>query len=319
MLSVIVPCYNRERYIERCLNSIINQTYKNLEIIVVDDGSTDGTKDIISSISDKRIKYIYQKNSGVSNARNMGIDNANGELITFVDSDDNIDNCMYETLIGLMEKHNVDIVHCSYKKIINDKVKEIGNSGKIYEFNTEEAVEHFVKGDLFVGSNCNKIYCSELFDNLRFNNSIKINEDVLINFYLFSRSKKSVFIDRCYYNYHENFCSSSHKTYQEKVAEDVYYVNKLIYDECKGKSYESAGVRRYACALSGIYRVYLFSKEKTNRDLSKKYKREIIKLYDEGLLEGNNKTNAFLIKYFEFIYKPMYKIYNKIRKPNWDI
>ena len=158
-----------------------------------------------------------------------------------------------------------------------------------------------------------------MFNNLRFNNDIKINEDILINFYLFNRSKKSVFIDKCFYNYYENISSSSRITNSIKKSEDRYYVSKLIYDECKGKIYESAGLRIYAGALSGMYRTYLFSKEKAKKQLSKKYKRKIIELYDEGLLEGNNKTNAFLIKYFEYIYKPMYKIYNKIRKPNWDI
>ena len=126
-ISVIVPCYQAERYIQRCLQSICSQTYSNLEIIVVDDGSTDASASIVKELaqSDSRIKYLYQLNAGVSAARNAGIDYASGDVITFVDSDDTIKSHMYETLIDLMQKYHADISHCSYCRVLeNGEIKK---------------------------------------------------------------------------------------------------------------------------------------------------------------------------------------------------
>ena len=107
-VSVIVPVYNVENYLEECVNSILNQTYENLEIILVDDGSTDNCPQICDDWAkkDKRIKVIHKANGGVSSARNVGLDNATGEYIGFVDSDDYIDITMYEKMLKLLKKEN---------------------------------------------------------------------------------------------------------------------------------------------------------------------------------------------------------------------
>ena len=113
-ISVIVPAYNVEKYIEQCLNSISNQTYRNLEIIVINDGSTDRTREIIEnlSIKDQRIRVINQENKGLVLTREVGIKLSTGEYITFVDGDDTIKNDMYERLINNLLKYDADISHC---------------------------------------------------------------------------------------------------------------------------------------------------------------------------------------------------------------
>ena len=129
LISVIVPIYNVEKYLDNCVKSIVNQTYKNLEIILVDDGSPDSCPAICDNWAkiDSRINVIHQKNSGVSAARNIGIKSSLGDFITFVDGDDFIDSDMYETLVSAYLKNGADIVGCSFKTI------DENNDDTVYE------------------------------------------------------------------------------------------------------------------------------------------------------------------------------------------
>ena len=124
LVSVIIPAYNIEDYIGRCLDSIISQTYKNLEIIVVDDGSRDHTGEILDNYAkkDRRIKVIHKENGGVSSARNKGIEAAEGDYIGFIDGDDLIESEMYKTLVDLLEEENADIAHCGYQMVFPDRI-----------------------------------------------------------------------------------------------------------------------------------------------------------------------------------------------------
>lgn len=129
LVSVIVPCYNVKKYLGKCLKSISNQTYGKLEILLIDDGSTDGTSalcDIFSGV-DKRIRVFHKKNGGVSSARNVGIQNAKGEYIMFVDPDDTIDDYMVENLFSSAKNTRSDIVCCGYKRkyLFFKKIEEI--------------------------------------------------------------------------------------------------------------------------------------------------------------------------------------------------
>ena len=131
-LSVIIPVYNGEKYIEDCLNSIIKQTYKDLQIIVVNDGSKDNTESIILNMSkrDSRIQIISKKNGGVSSARNIGVKYAKEDCITFVDDDDTLDLDMYEMLMKYIDD-GYDIAHCGYKRISKEKIKLVNGTGSI--------------------------------------------------------------------------------------------------------------------------------------------------------------------------------------------
>ncbi|WP_147556461.1 glycosyltransferase family 2 protein [Catenibacterium mitsuokai] len=191
LISVIVPVYNLENYIERCLASIQSQTYSNIEIIVVDDGSIDSSWNIINRIAkeDNRIIPIHKENGGVSSARMLGLANANGEWIGFVDGDDEIEEDMYEVLINNAFEYDADISHCGYKMIFNDgritsfydtKVKKIQD-------NTTGIID-LLEGDLIEPGLCNKLYKKSLFEDIELDTNIKINEDLLLNYYLFKNS-----------------------------------------------------------------------------------------------------------------------------------
>lgn len=140
LLSIIVPVYNVKSYLKKCVESIINQTYTNLQIILVDDGSTDGSQDICDEFAqrDSRIVVIHKENGGQSTARNVGMDRAKGVYIAFVDSDDWLEPNMYEALISQLEKHEADIVACSFYECKGDEKKAVGDSKNIRVIDTEE-------------------------------------------------------------------------------------------------------------------------------------------------------------------------------------
>ena len=125
MISVIIPTYNREKTILRSINSVLNQTYKDIEVIVVDDGSTDNTKTIVESVQDLRVRYVYQKNAGACAARNKGIEMAVGEYIAFQDSDDEWVSNKLELQIDALVEKNVDVCFCDVSRIYNINKKPI--------------------------------------------------------------------------------------------------------------------------------------------------------------------------------------------------
>lgn len=132
LITIIIPVYNVEKYLRECIDSVIAQTYKNLEIILVDDGSIDKSGEICDEYSkkDSRIRVIHKKNGGLSDARNVALDIAKGEYIGFIDSDDYIEKDMFETLYKLAEKYHAEISSISFYKILENKVISVRNSRK---------------------------------------------------------------------------------------------------------------------------------------------------------------------------------------------
>lgn len=202
-VSVIVAAYNIEKYIAKCLDSILNQTYKNLEIIVVNDGSSDNTGEIIDKYSEKdtRIKVIHKKNGGVSSARNKGLDMSTGDYIGFVDGDDIIEPDMYEMLVNNAIKYNADISHCGYKILEADKETLFYDSGKVIVQDRQKGILDLFDGTMVEPSLCNKIFRKKIIGDVRLDETIKINEDLYFNVVLFDKSSKSVFEDKAKYVY----------------------------------------------------------------------------------------------------------------------
>lgn len=321
-ISVVIPAYNAKKTIERCLDSIRNQTYKNLEIIVVNDGSKDNTAEIVSEMCkvDDRVKLINIKNGGVSHARNTGIDNATGEYITFVDSDDFIDNEMYATLLDVILKNDADISHCSYKNVYPDgSSTAVGGKGKIVVQNQDEAINCLLSGTLFVGGLWNKLYKKELFNDVRLLETIKFNEDVLANFYLFRKSKKIVYTDEPFYNYVADETSATHSANSVRYAEECFFVSEEILEKSKNKPYFDNAEFRCAYTAMVLYRVYLFSKDKVNKTKKKALKKRILD-YDKRKMykSKKDKITVSIYKYLPWIYVPFYTVYDKIRVKKLD-
>ena len=212
LVSIVLPIYNVEKYIKYCLETVINQTYKNIEIILVDDGSTDMSGTICDEYErkDSRIKVIHKENGGLSDARNAGLKIANGEYITFVDSDDCIAYNFIEILVTMMEKNNAEISICNYKSVEEDfslKEKNLeDNINKVHTFNNIECIKEMyfakIKGLEFVA--WGKMYLKKLF----LNNEIiypkgKIHEDTYTTYKLIYNAKKIVFNEMKLYYYRQ--------------------------------------------------------------------------------------------------------------------
>lgn len=185
VISIVVPVYNVEKYLERCINSIINQTYENIEIILVNDGSTDNSLEICNKYikKDSRIKLINKQNGGLSDARNVGIDNAIGKYITFVDSDDYIDVDYVEFLYKLIKKYNTRLSLCSYKAIYENGTVLTQENNNEYTLNAHDTLEKMLYHDDFNVSTWAKMYDITLFENVRFPKG-KIFEDALTTYKL---------------------------------------------------------------------------------------------------------------------------------------
>lgn len=314
-ISVIVPVYNGEKTVERCIRSIQNQTYLDLQIIVVNDGSTDRTEEVLRVLEkkDNRIKAVSINNGGVSHARNVGIDNAEGDYITFVDSDDYIAEDMYESLLRLSEKYNAQIVHCSYQNVVNGEVvSKVGNSGRVFIQSHDEALECLISGNLFIGGLCNKLYNKNLFTTIRLNEKIGINEDILANYYLFDLAEKTIYFDKSLYSYVVNEESTTHTGRITNGSEQVVEVAKIILKDSIGKPYEISAKKRVAFASLALYRDYLFNQSAENKEKRIQLKNEI-KKYKSLYTRRNDRLAYYLMMYFPHLYKLVYRIYDKKR------
>lgn len=323
MISVIVPAYNAEHTIERCLRSILTQTYQNLEVLVINDGSTDGTEKKILKIcnDDGRVKLISIKNSGVSHARNLGLDNAKGEYITFVDSDDFIEKEMYQILLGIIEKHDVKIAHCSYQNTDEngDLISIVGGKNQIIRHNHDEAIVCLLEGKCFSGGLWNKLYHSSLFSHCRLDETIKYSEDILLNYQLFDQVEASVYIDNPLYHYVAVQNSSTHSADSFETRKQWLFVSKRILELSKGKPYQKIAENKVAHSLLGLYREYIADKKKRKKPEKKKIENEIDFYRKKGFLSSSkDKAEYFVYRYLPGVYTPAFAVYDKLRVKKLD-
>lgn len=202
LISIVVPVYNSEKTIKRCIDSLINQTYKNIEIIVINDGSTDSSMDILSSIQDSRIKVFHQENQGLSSARNKGIMLSEGEYIGFVDSDDYVNLDMFEVLLEQARLNHVDIVECSIQYVSNKGIPlYLVNHGESKMMSVKQALEeHVYCSDRVSSSVCNKLFRKALFEGILFPVG-RIYEDSSTIYKLIMNSNGYYYIDYIGYFY----------------------------------------------------------------------------------------------------------------------
>ncbi len=204
LLSVIVPIYNIAPYMERGVSSLCNQTYRNLEIILVDDGSTDesGTRCDDFAKKDARVKVIHRPNGGLSAARNTGFAAATGALIAFMDGDDFVDPEMYARMISAMTFADAQAAVCRYKRVYRDHTEDI-STDRVVLLEGMETLQVFLeerKEFDIQNAAWNKLYRREVIDDLRFPEGKKY-EDIVYTTKALSRPKRCVYLDRAYYNY----------------------------------------------------------------------------------------------------------------------
>ena len=317
-ISVIVPVYNCEAYLPGLLDSVLAQTYQNFEIILIDDGSRDGSGNLCDAYAEKdsRIRVVHQENHGVSHARNRGLALAAGDAVSFIDSDDTLEPDMYELLVNTMQEHEADIAHCGYKHIVGEEIRLVHDTKRVIPQTTGEALECFVSGRLFGGGLWNKLFRAELVKDLTFREDLKINEDILFNFQAFCRAKKSVFADYALYNYVARFGASAvFRTPDGKKAADACEVAKVIYETLAGTELNDAAAERCIRALSGYYKYCAKNKPEMCRQIAADIRQAAA---GANRLGRNMKITVCLIRYCPWLYRLVYAVYEKLRKPQWE-
>ena len=236
-VSVIVPVYNAEKYIKRCLDSILAQSYRYFEVLLIDDGSTDNSGKICDeyALNDNRIRVIHKENSGVSATRNIGITEAKGDYIAFVDSDDYIKSDMFEKMVKNAEKNNSDMVMCNYFTDKDGKVTKSEMSYKAVYDGTDDirnGLLYLYYTDYHNGlySLCNKLIKKSVYyeNDILFDVSLKRGEDAWFVFECLKHCKRVDYISEAFYYYYQNQSSIMHSLYDDQYDQWVEIRKRLL-------------------------------------------------------------------------------------------
>lgn len=320
-ISVIVPIFNSEQFINRCVESILNQTYKNLEIILVDDGSTDDSGKICDqyALTDSRITVIHKINEGVSKARNMGIDASKGDLISFVDADDFLDVNMYEELINHLNENPADIC-CMAKIYMNNDVYTLIQE-KLSDIESQSAIMRLLKFK-FPTSLWTSIYDSKLIKGFYLNEEIHFWEDFEYQFRILSAAKSCAIYQKPLYHYSINYESANHKGINDKVF-SCLKVSDLIIENSKEMPLE---IRKLAVGLELKFLCAVFNSMLTSKMVDKKYYIQIKtyakeKIKKISVYKCNSKKEKIILygcalapKYFRFLYKLMQAVRRVLKR-----
>ncbi len=241
-ISVIVPCYNVEQYLDRCLNSLVNQTLKEIEIILVDDGSPDNIPKMCDewALKDSKIKVIHKKNAGLGYARNSGIEIASGEYLAFVDSDDFIEQTMYETLYEIASKNKVDAIFCGFKKEISkgifQNIQEVCEYTEFGENDVKKLIPDFIASEPYNKKEYRyemSVWHSVYSHSIILKNKIQFvserdfaSEDIPFQIDFLKSANKVAFVPNMYYVYCWNGNSLTKKVSKEKFEKikNLYYL-----------------------------------------------------------------------------------------------
>ena len=313
-ISIVIPVYNVSKYLSKCIDSIINQKYKNLEIILVDDGSTDDSGNICEEYAkkDNRIKVIHKENGGLSDARNVGIDNATGEYIGFVDSDDWISEDMYFILYNNMKKEDADISCCNRFFAYINTIKPYGTVDFYEVMDSQRAIELMCTYGYLGVSAYTKLYKKEIFQNIRYPKG-KVNEDIYTTYKLLDKASKIVYDATPLYYYRQRRGSI---TNSKKVNVNAMEASKELLDfvEKKYPEIRNAAIKNYIFYSIGVYDNILKSKNKEKRELKNTIRENIKKYYsfikkDKNIVKSR-KMQLFLIRYFKLLYEMSFYLYD---------
>ncbi|MDR0853092.1 MAG: glycosyltransferase [Clostridiales Family XIII bacterium] len=345
MISIIIPVYNAEAYLRECVSSILGQTYRDIEVILVDDGSLDGSPALCDALAkeDKRIVVIHKENGGVSSARNAGLDMAKGDYITFADCDDFIkDSSMYEELLALAKDRSSDITISTFFEELPDGNVRYSDSGEILCLTGEEATaallgntkDKTIYGKFVWFFVWNKLYRAEILKDIRFDTLTNSAEDVPINLAAFAKTDNIVYIEKPYYFWrHRNESQSRDRSVSEIRSGAL--TGKIMYDYAirLPSKYKSAAVQT---AYRNIYWYYSFCTSEIRRlrrlpignktkdlaefiaarDEMRSQMKDMKKQADYKYLSSSFKLAVILMTDFPEIFAFIWAIYHKIKGKN---
>lgn len=312
-VSIIVPVYNVEKYIDKCINSILNQTFEDFELILVDDGSTDKSGEICDKYKkqDKRIKVIHKTNGGLSDARNVGIDNSLGEFITFIDSDDYVDEDIIEFLYDNLKKHHCDISICNAREIYTDYVVYQTKEDIEMVVSGKEAVRYELESKVLPGYSVAKLYeKNKIFKDIRFPIG-KLYEDAFIIVKALDLGERVYISTKAKYNYIRRDGSITVSSFKTKDLNciEAHQAN-YEYIMCKYPEFEKQGFFRVIWSKLFILDKILISPEKDSEiaeKLIKSIKDVAFKSMSNPYLSFKRKIGIILI----FINRNLYRKFLK--------
>lgn len=316
LISIIIPVYNVEKYLDRCMESIINQTYKNIEILLIDDGSSDNSFEICKKYQNKYpyVKAFTQKNNGQGSARNKGINEAVGDLITFIDSDDYVDHRMFETLVNIKNESKADIVGCSIE-VVGPKGHISFYSGddtdKITSYTAKEALKKLCENRDINSSVCTRLYNKNIIKNNLFKEKIKY-EDLDIMYKWFDAAKTIVISNRCFYKYY----MSSESTLRGKLKKTRFdFINvskeRIDYYKLHHKDLVNLVVSNTIDeCIHILYDARRYKEFKNERKETKQYVKSLLKEYKLEYASRKAKLKISLYKISPICYYLLMDFYN---------
>ncbi len=246
-VSIIIPVYNTEAYLSRCLNSVLQQTYAALEILLIDDGSTDTSGRLCDTFAaqDPRIRVVHKTNGGVSSARNTGLHLATGDYLIFLDSDDYVDASWIETMMYQLEKEQADISVCTFsnEEVPGVFVPYFNGEKKPYIFDGETQISNLLQNKYYSCSLCDKLFKRAILQSLSFDEAITHYEDLWFLYQGMKRSAKLVFYPEPLYYYCTNQGSASTGQFSDKMM-TMITVCERIYNEAPGNTALFSVVRK---------------------------------------------------------------------------
>lgn len=316
-ISIIVPIYNVEEYIHRCIDSILAQTFTDFELILVDDGSPDRCGEMCDEYAkkDSRIKVIHKENGGLSDARNAGLEIAQGDFIGFVDSDDYIESDMYEILLEACEENNSKIAMCGRYNVLGEELQPLFSFEGYKIWESGEAIENLLTWDNIDSSACDKLIRRDLFKQIRFPLG-KYNEDIFIMSQIIHNSGKVVHIGDSKYYYFHRLNSITTENFSEKKL-DLLEANQKVVDlvnehypvlarkaesfKLKGLIYLSILLQDKNCKIQYVNSYNLIIEDISNN---------LFKILSNPYIDMQSKIIAILI--VTKTYLPIRKIKNKL-------
>lgn len=323
LLSVIVPVYNVENYIDECVRSIVSQEYTNLEIILIDDGSTDtsGMKCDKWKTKDNRIKVIHKPNGGLSDARNAGLDIATGEYIGFVDSDDYIEPNMFKMLVDNLEQYNTQISCCRYANVWENGYREtVGEDHQIYFYEGIDGLKEYLYGKTMDPFVCNKLYRADLFtkgrkEPLRFIRGI-VGEDNPFNVTLMEQCDSIVLVGESLYNYRQNRMGAitSSGVSQKKIDSVLWWNTAREMCKTRYPELEKYVLRRQVIFYAGLFQSVTkeVKYKDTADDLRRFMKDHLREIIDTDIIEKTVKLSALMMSKCPWAYLIMMAVYKKM-------